>query len=216
MLQIAMTALITLLAVGCSGPRYVDYFPYHDDGTPKPKVALMKIIDSSQSGVPWDVSDELTQALYYDLMNSGELYVLSPQEIGLSWDRQESLDFFGNDMEFVNECGNADFIVALELIEHSSIEPMALVNGAPQCDQSSRALTMRVRIKVIDVRCQEPRIILYEILTNSYTISSKGEIDYTQFGWGTPGYAITPCARVHQRMINNLACRLEEVLWRAR
>lgn len=47
MFQFAISAVIALIMAGCSGPRYIDYFPYHDDGTPKPKVAVMPILDSS-------------------------------------------------------------------------------------------------------------------------------------------------------------------------
>jgi hypothetical protein len=57
MLKIVLSFVLSLLAVGC-GPRYVDYFPYHDDGRPKPKVVLLPVVDESTADLPWDVSQD--------------------------------------------------------------------------------------------------------------------------------------------------------------
>lgn len=213
MLRIAVSILMTLIVVGC-GPRYVDYFPYYDDGTPKPKVALMPIIDSSNSQFPWDISEEISQGIYYELMNSGEFYVLAPQEIGPAWAKRDQIDFFDTDMSFVSDFRNTDFIVAMELIEHSTTpcDPcMAAVRQHPSCYPLNRVMTMRVRIKIIDVRCETPKIVLYEVLKSCYTGMTQSET--TQLCWGEPGYYRTSCGIAHQRLVSKLTRRLEEVIW---
>lgn len=209
MFQIVLSAFIALMAVGCSTPRYVDYFPYHDDGTPKPKVALMPVIDSSKSGMPWDVSLELSEAVYSELMNCGEVYALLPQEVGPVWAKRASIDYFGNDMSYCKEFKSADFIVAMELIQNdSTVEP------DHPCNQ---ILTMRMRLKVIDVRCDKPRLVLYEIVKAEFITSPKYHPnEYEPICWGCSGFDKTPCGIVHQRMVCALTKRLEEVLWSAK
>jgi hypothetical protein len=216
MLQAILSAMIALITIGCGGPRYVDYFPYHDDGTPKPRVALMNIVDSSHSGLPWNVSEELSQSLYYELMNSGQLYVLSPVEVGPIWAKQESTDFFDGEMSFIADFCNVHYIVALELVEHSTIpcDPCILASKPfPECYPTNRLMNMRVRIKIIDIRGPEPKVVLYEILRNSYVISPSADcVDYEKVHCGCQGFHLTPCGKMHQRLIRSLSARIEEVL----
>lgn len=214
---ILLSILMTMIAVACSGPRYVDYFPYHDDGKPKPKVALMPIIDRSNSGLPWNVSEELSQGLYYELMNSGELYVMSQQECGPGWEKRESCDFFGNDLSFAQQFGNADFVVAMELIDHSTMSCTSRVSTGPECHPYNSVLCLRVRVRVIDLRCDTPRVALYEIVKGSVTVAPPNDqINYEVNCWGSKSYSVTPCATAHQRLICSLATKLEEVIWTAR
>lgn len=220
MLHIMLSAFITmLLAVGCGGPRYVDYFPYHDDGTPKPRVALMPVIDASQSGLPWDISEEITQELYYDLMDHGELYVLTPEEVGPAWTSRGTIDFFGNDLCFVRDFCNTDFIVALELIEHSTApcDEAGTPTSASECHSYNNILTMRMRVRVIDIRRPQPRNVLYEIVKSSYIVTPPyDKINYNEICWGSKRFPTSPCGTVHQRMVKNLTSRLEGVIWSAR
>jgi hypothetical protein len=218
MLNIILSALIALFAGGCSGPHYVDYFPYHDDGTVKPRVALIPVIDSSHSGLPWSLSEEITDGLYYQMMDSGALYVLSPPEMGLLWIQRNTIDFFGGDLSFAQNYCNADFIVALELIEHS-VTPydssLVSSNQYPECLPANRELSMKVRIRIIDVRCDHPRIVLYEVQNTNLmaTPPYHDNIDYDKCGWKTDVYPKTPCSLAHQRLIKKIVDRLEQVIW---
>lgn len=218
MLRILFSALMTLMVVvGCSGPNYVDYFPYHDDGTPKPRVALMPIIDSSRSGLPWSLSEEFSQDLYYNLMNNGELYVMSPAEVGPTWDK--SIDLFNNDLSFTREFCNTDFIVALELVQHQLIPCDANTKGIgnSECHSYNRQLSVGIRARVIDIRRPQPRVILYEILKNGYLVAPPYDIvNFANQPWKSNGYPTSPCGVVHQRLINDLVLRLEDVIQSAR
>lgn len=219
MLQIFLSALLTLVAVGCSGPRYVDYFPYHDDGTLKPKVALMPIIDSSQCQLPWDVTEEVADGIYYELMNSGEFYVVSPKEMGPGWMKKDQIDFFSNDCSYAGDFKNTDFIVAMEIVERSVLpcDPCTFtVKQVPDCHPSNRTLTWRIRIKIIDIRYCEPKIVLYEVFKTCYTgTPTKGGAD-GEICWKTDAYPRSFCGMGHQRVISNLTKRLEEVIWSAK
>jgi hypothetical protein len=216
MLHVLLSMLISWIIVGC-GPHYVDYFPYHDDGTLKPRVALIPILDSSHSGLPWNLSEELTQAVRYELMDSGQLYLLSPQELSPALVKAENADFFIPDMSFTNYFTHADFIVALELIEHSAgpYEKEKVVSAHVPCPTGNVMLMMKMRIKVIDVRTETPRVVLYEILNSDHVVVNPTQ-DYDDISWSEEGYPKIPFGKAHQRMIREVACRLEAVTWSAR
>lgn len=205
MLQVVISAFLALVAVGCGGPRYVDYFPCHDDGTPKPKVALMPIMNTGCS-LPWDLSEEIYDGMYYELMNSGEIYLVSPKEMGKGWLNRNSINFFSNDFSCMQDFSNTDFVVVMEVIERS-------VCACDPCAPSNLSLTMRVRIKMIDIRGCEPKIVLYEIFKTSYTGIQKNADIENEIFWRDECYPKTFCGKGHHRIIYMLTKRLEEVIW---
>jgi hypothetical protein len=219
MLRIVLSALLTLIAVGCGGPRYVDYFPYHDDGTLKPKVALMPILDSSQCVLPWDFTEEISEGIYYELMNSGEFYVVAPKEMGPGWLKRDQINFFDNDYSYVNDFKNTDFIVAMEVMERSVLPCDPCTLAAKQCPDShpsNRTLTWRIRIKIIDIRYCEPKVVLYEVFKTCYSATPGKDGTDGEICWKSEGYGKSYCGLGHQRLINTLTKRLEEVIWSAK
>lgn len=223
MIRILLASLISVLAVSCSGPRYVDYFPYHDDGTPKPKVALMPIVVAS-SVEPTSIGEEISEGIYYQLMNSGEFYVPTLNEMGVTASSFEEVNILAADISSIKCFANTDFLVGMEVIEHSlnNVDPGSQANFQV-CSGSAanRQLSMRVRIKIVDIRYSTPKIVLYEIFKTSYSLSqlkaslsqSKTTGDQNLIAWGEPGYENTPFALAHDRLIKSLTARLEEVIW---
>lgn len=206
MFRIIFASLISIMAVSCSGPRYIDYFPYHDDGTPKPKVVLMPIY-VADCVEPKNIDEELSDGIYYQLMNSGEFYVPSLYEIGISKDNLEKINIFSCDLNNISGFSNTDFLVGMEVIEHS----------ISNVKSTNCQLSMRVRIKIVDIRCQTPKIVLYEIFKTCYTLSdSNVNFDFCGVPRGQQGYENTPYGLAHERLIRNLTARLEEVIWSAK
>lgn len=213
--MMTLMTVCTMLMVACGGPRYVDYFPYHDDGMPKPKVAVVPLSDNSECGLGWNFAEEATQGLYYELMNSGQLYVLSPEEIGPAWNNRANYDFFGTECAYAKDFCGTDFVAAIELIEHSVVpyDPCTCTEITnPNVKVYTKAILMRVRVKVVDIRCQKPRVVLFEIMKSLYPLNPGTPTDcIANVAWGCPGYGKTVCAMAHQRMICQIAERLEEV-----
>lgn len=206
MLQVIMSILLSIIAVGCGTPRYVDYFPYHDDGTAKPKLAVMPIKDSTQNPLAWDITEEISEGLFYELMGSGEVYMVSPKEMGPGWAQKESIDFFSNDELCFKEFHNTDFIVFMEIVDRK-------VTACDPCVPSNLTLFISIRIKIVDTRCCEPKIVLYEVFRTGYTgIQSNAEYE-NSICWNHPSYLKTYCGRAHQRIICSLTKRIEEVIW---
>lgn len=214
----ALFIILALVVTACNGPHYIDYFPYHDDGTPKPKVVVIPLVDSSNCELPWNVSEEITVGIHQQLMDSGEFYVPSPSEVGPVWGSIRQINLFTADLSNENlhrDFTNTDYIIALELIEHSTRQETPCVGKRGfKCCAANRLLTTRVRIKIIDIRCNAPKIVLYEVFKTCYALTpSTGAIDLGEIAWGSPGYEKTPCGIAHERLIRSLAARFEEVIW---
>lgn len=67
--------ILMLLLAGCSGPRYADFFPYHDDGTIKPKVEFLPLMPIEESDK--ELAEYIQGIMLWDAMDSGELFVCS-------------------------------------------------------------------------------------------------------------------------------------------
>lgn len=210
MYKFVMSFFLMIVAVSCAGPRYVDYFPYNDEGIAKPRIVVMPVLDRVNPQVPWSVSEELTDSLYYSLMNSGELYVLSPQEIGQAYTQYSAETFFGEDLSCCRYFCNADFIVAIEIIDHGTVEDV-------RCNPCNRIVNLRARVKAIDTRCQCPTVVLYEIIEANYkTAGDCSRVNYENYAWGTDQYCRTPLYTAHSRLVANITDRLEKTFRVAR
>lgn len=205
--------LAAVLMVGC-GSRYVDYFPYHESGKPKPKVVLLPLRDDT-GACAWDVANELNSGLSYQVMCNGQLFLIADDEVQ---SRLEgcSIDYFTPDLSFSKRFCGADYVVALELIEHDIIpyqRGMCLWYVSPQKYHWRSVLQTKVRLRIIDVHCMAPTIVMQEIYTCHYPIPTDKEcIDYSRCCWGTDVYPTTPWALAHQRLISELVCRVESVI----
>lgn len=203
MFKYVIFALLALVSVGC-GPRYVDYFPYHDDGTAKPKIALMPITDSSQCQLPWDFTEEIADGIYYELMNTGQVYMVPPKEMGAGWTKKDSIDFFScDDYSYAADFCNTDFIISMEVLERSEVP----------CPPCSQTIYVRIRIKILDIRYCEPKVVLYEVFKTSYTGIQKDCGVEGGICWRSESYPKSYCGMGHQRVIRNLTKRIEEVIW---
>lgn len=196
MLKTLLIIMISFLAVSC-GPHYVDYFPYHDDGTPKPQVALLPVTDVSKVHMPWNVADELTQTLRYEIMNTGELFLFSKEEVQCGLTGVQG-DWFENDQAFAKAFCDADFVAMVELIAQET---------TPCNKEGVEKLTLRARIKVVDIRCRNPRVALQEIVSRDYLVCLQQGLCANP----EPFHA-TSVGKAHRDFTANIACRLENVI----
>jgi hypothetical protein len=206
MLRIIAFILLSLIAVGCGAPRYIDYFPYHDDGTPKPKLAIMPIMDNSQNSLAWDLTEEISDGIYYELMSSGEVYMVSPKEMGQGWSKKYDIDFFSNDISYVKDFQNTDFIISMEIIDRK-------ITACDLCVPNNLTLFISIRIKILDIRFCEPKIVLYEVFRTDYTGIQTNAYDENNICWKDQTYLKTYCGRAHQSIICSLSKRIEKVIW---
>lgn len=188
-IKILLGIFLALIATGC-GPKYADYYPYYDNGVAKPAVALVPVINKACLDVPWDLSEELTDSIRYEAMQHGDLYLLSKEQVNADLNRIGDIDFFGRDISFSKQFCGANYVVILELLEHW-IKP-----GPCNCN-----LIMKMRIRVIDIRCETPRIVLQEVFGGTKLLPRDRE-------W-------TP-ANAHSTLVRDVVNRIESILWSVR
>lgn len=207
MLRYLLFVSLTLLTVGC-GPRYVDYFPYHDDGTPKPQVALVPVMVPTAIHSSSDLSRELTDKIRYEIMNEGTLFLFSEEEIQQGISGISNFDWFCNNEILAQRFCTADFIVLTELVEKPA-ETSCSLTACP-CHSS---FVLKMRVKVVDLRPHCPRVVLQEIMKCDYVVPTIcEEIDVNDLKWDSAAYQSSQLARAHQRLAANVVRRVQEAI----
>lgn len=208
MLRIALSFILTMLAVSCGGPRYVDYFPCHDDGKMKPSVVVVPVMVPCEVPNGNELSRSLTSNIRFQFMNEGELYLFSEGEVHKGLSDIGQVEWLTKNEAFAQHFCSADFIVLTELMQ-SPVLPSC--NNAPcPCQYNFIA---KLRIKIIDVRPRCPRVVLQEILKGDYVIPCSAEdVTCGVINWNPETYRTSPMGKVHQRLVAAYVHRVEEVI----
>lgn len=210
MLKILISLFISIIAMGC-GPRYVDYFPYHEDGRPKPSVAIVPVMTSCEVDVPWDISQELTNNIRYEIMNNGELYLLSQEEVSNKIAQMGGVDFFTKESQFANNFCGTDFIVLIEFMGQRYCDAYS-VAGCPVPFSPCREMELKTRIKVVDLR-RGARIVQQEIMADRYLVTPEFAGANGRFpNAGPEAYQKSSLGNAYQRMVCNVVAKLERVI----
>lgn len=161
--KIIFTLFIFVLT-SCGGPTYVDFFPYRDDGTLKPKVVFLPVnaLNKEDDAFACYFDD----AIRYYAMDSGGLYLYSQEEVS-AWSAKS-----GGRVEGYRP---AEFVVQVECVENAVLPYTNQLNNCIIPTQSNYQCARNVvlRLKITDIRCQKPRVILYELLEKSQVASTK-------------------------------------------
>lgn len=193
----SLLSFMTLLILTSCGPTYVDYFPYHDNGAPKPQVAMLPIADHSQAQLSCNLSEELDRNIRFEIMDKGELYVLSAQEMQEPLARIGKADYFQCDAALAQQFCEADFAVILEIICHK----------CTPVKYGLSKLMVRTQIKIVDLRCRVPRIALQEIFDGEYSVCVEQGICAEK----EPYYA-SSLAKAHRRYAADITERIQSVV----
>ncbi len=183
----------------------------HDDGRAKPKVAILNIVDHSNSSLPWDLSQELTDEITDKLKNQGSMFIVGQDE--LTWVKEPDFEKVNpfKDADFIKTCKpNAEFVVCIEMINHLLLPSKGRQNMSHPNAQT-HDLNIKARVKVFDIRKEVPKLILSEIVEESQTVPWQlSTIDYRKNHFKTTQYKITPIGLCHKRLINAIANHLQD------
>jgi hypothetical protein len=202
-----LSAIVLFVFSGC-GPRYGDFFPYHDDGSLKPHVVLLPISDMSGNS---ELAEELMQGIRQRLMDNADLYIYSEESVNGQLDKAEltGTSFFTPDISYANKFGGADFVVATEIVEcKSDLYGDVADKCLPRHLKCKDQFKLKLRMRVIDMRCEQPTVVLLEVFGRNYLHpnrrSTPEEVDRSCFD------------RVSYSVISDFVQRLEEIAWRPR
>lgn len=204
---------VVLLLAGCKEDQSKEQARFYENGHAKPVVAIVPLIDNSRHKLSWNVSDEITALVHYRLMQKDSLYLVDEEKVDLMLKRmKETHHPFDLDLTWMKKIFNDDeFVVFLELIDHEE-KAIAAKEAIPE-DQLPAELTLQVRIRVIDLRGEQPKITLQEIIKDSHTIPSQFRSShFTQVEWEKENYSISPIGIAHAHIAKEIATRLEDYI----
>lgn len=212
LLFLVCTVMLSLFIASCSEQQHLTSFSqYYEDGRAKPTVAIVPVIDSTSYDLPWSISEELTTLLLNHCAKKNTLFISNQTNI------EETVlpeNPFLGDLSWVKtEYNKNEFVVFLELLEHTNKsidkETKDSVIHATTADSSHLITTLRIRI--IDIRYDQPKVVLQEVLRDSYYVSKTVfPVNYTVTSWKTPNYFETPLASAHEKMIKMVAQRIND------
>jgi hypothetical protein len=198
-----------LLATGCQKDPDAPKSTSFSEQKSLPTVALVPIFDrTDNTDLSWSLSNELTTSLRRRLAQKEKLALVTPQKVKASAKKlEEKHDPFAVDISWMSSLfkGN-QFVVFVELLEHQEVptQNAALKN-------SSVDLNMRVKVRVVDMRGQSPKIVLQEILHESDSIPKQfTKAHFDQVAWGQDNFHATPIGLAHAKLIKGLAKRIED------
>lgn len=206
-----MFAACAAFCVGCVG-RNSDTTLYHSSGRSKPTVAVLPVINSTGNTlVNWDLSREMTEEIRKRVYTSARLYMVRE---GGSMELAKQLNI-PNPNEISNigfqKMGNAEFVVVAELIDQKET-PYGIQKGKekPHLDEVGAILSLAMRLRVLDVRGDRPKIILQEVLNQEQVVSRAYlNCDYEKACWGTEAFERTPLGMAHSKIAREIVARVE-------
>ena len=197
---------LAIFAMSCSQSN--DHMTrYHENGMAKPVALLAPMIDTASFDAPWSISEELTSSIQAQLAAGKKLFVVSKE------DELFIENPFGQDLTWIKrDFAKEEFAIFFELVEHEVSSITKLKKESPSPETSSN-LNIAVRLRVIDNRGQVPKLVLQEIVRESYFIpKTLTPTDYNTVTWGTSEYAKSPMGIAHAQISKELATRVSDYI----
>ena len=198
--------ILGLVAVGCGGGNDT-ITRYHEDGRAKPVVAIAPLLDTSSFDVSWSISEELTSMLTKQMAQTNQIFVQSRDDFSIAENP------FGNDLAWMKQEFDAhEFAVFLELVEHEMVS-ISRDKTASFPQEIPQNLKMGVRVRVIDLRGAAPKIVLQEMIRDSYYIpKTLIPTDYNAVVWGSEEYMKSSMGIAHTHIAQEIANRVSDYI----
>lgn len=214
MSRFLMLSCCALLASGCySNSNSENQTTQSTAVLKKPVVTVVPLIDHSESEIAWNLSEELTISVCSRLSQTDKYHLLEPQKVfALTKKLNDTQNPFGNDLSWVKKAfSQDDYVVFMELIRHDEI-PLTS-NKTPSAADAPADLNMSLRLRVIDLRGEQPQIVLQELVHETHRIARPfNRYNFTQVSWGENDYSISPIGMAHAQLSNIVAHRIGDYI----
>jgi len=206
-------SLCALLCTGSCNHQNNDTAAVQQVQSGKPMVALVPVIDHSHSDLTWNLSDELSRSVRKRLLQNGNFYLIGEEKVqAVTKKLTDENDPFGPNIGWIKKAfGQNEFVVFMELIEHDEVPLYASKEIAAQ--DSAAELNMTMRVRVLDLRGAEPKIVLQELVHDTQHIPRQfTKANFYQVPWGNEVFDISPLGMAHAQLTKELASRLEDYI----
>ncbi len=177
----------------------------------KPEVAIVPIFDRTENNdVSWNLSDELTTVLSRKLAQKEQLHIANNQKVrGAAKKLSGSFDPFAPNIAWAKNIftGN-DFVVFMELLKHEQI-----FNSPLSPEHSAADLNISLKLRVVDLRGDQPKIVLQEIIHDTQHLPKQfTKANFRQVAWGEDDFHVSPVGLAHVKLIKELSQRIEDYI----
>jgi hypothetical protein len=213
MVRAAMTTALLILAAGCGNSKQTETASNTQSAQGKPIVALVPMIDCSNHDLTWNVSLELTKNVRDRMVQHDAVYLMNEEKVqGYVKKLNEANDPFSADISWVKRAfPQTEFIVFSELVEHKE-HPVHGESGKAEADSAAQ-LQMIVRLRVLDLRGAEPKVVLQEFVKNAHFLPWQFTKDnFYQVAWGNEMYEISPLGMAHSQLTSEISSRVESYI----
>lgn len=195
-----------------SSPSISDQVKFHDDGVAKPKVAIVKVIDSSKHGLSWDLSSEFTEILLERLFSSQKFFLTDDfHMIESSHLKNLELSPYSEDLRWLQELNsNSEFVLFTELLTHKILPP---VKDSYNPLKKVKKLQLSMRVCVVDIRKNTPKIILQEIVSREYPIYYQmGDFKDESSMLKKNAFSFSPIGLAHKNIVQMSVKQIEDYI----
>lgn len=179
----------------------------------RPQTALVPVVNGVDCPVQWDLSREMTNEVVDSMIDRSTLSITPLAHYRSAIDQISGADLFGKDLSFANHFANNDFLVLMELVKHDTVPyskerfPHITIHRPAECHA---VLALGMRLRVLDLRSEEPRIVLQELVECDQLITNRAaKIDYSTLSCESKGYQETPMALAHHLLAEEIAEKVE-------
>jgi len=185
---------------------------FHDDGLAKPKLAIVKVIDSSSHSLEWNLSVELTEFLIENLYSTERFYLTDDFHlIGNEQLKSMELSPYSDDMRWLLEMNtSSEFVLFTEVLNHH-IEVPTHPSYNPL--DHIKTLHLSLRVCVLDIRKHTPKVILQETIHKNFSIPfSFGKYEEEGSTISKNAFALSPLGLAHKSIISEAAKEIEDYI----
>jgi len=207
--------ILASICASCA-PTYRDTSLYQRSGRQKAIVAVLPVINSATDAeVTWDLSREFTDEIRNRVYDSPKVYLLRDHG---SREVAERLNIPNPAMipvSQVKDLGAAEYAVVTELVEQkeSPYGSRSTADDHPLKGNDGYVLNISMRVRVIDLRHDQPKVILQEVMNNEHVIAhAYMSCDYSKTPWGTEAFQRTPLGLAHSKIVRELVARVESYI----
>jgi len=213
MKKLQATLLSSLLLLSACGRPYTDTTLYDKNGQIKPVVKVLPCqVKSNEIAVAWDLSQEFTDELRRRVFESPKLYLErggETMEIAKALSTPDPKNIPSAPLKDL-EC--ADFVMITELVEQRQTPYgfTSLAESKHRLEESGAILQLAFRVRVLDCRFEQPRVILQELLQTSQVVPKPYlSADYEKTVWGTEPFHHTPLGMAHSKLLREAIGHVE-------
>ncbi len=215
MKRLLSSLLLSLLVTSCA-PKYKEYFAYTDEGYEKPKVAIVPVLNSSKASLGFDISDEIVFGLRNLICSNDKLFPLTQSDVNAAAALIGDSHYFTPDTSCWKGFLNAHFAIIMEVTQHDIVpfEKGSFGNLYPtNGGHSNQVLALKVRLRIIDVKYNQAKLILDEIIESNHMMPwGFDQAVNKERAFDSPNYANTPFGMAHNRLIWQLSSRIHQVI----